>query len=96
MSPFELLGVVETAGDDEIRAAYHKAVLAHPPDRDPEGFQKVRAAFDAIRDEEARLELRLFGPPPFQSLLELLDELGEGKRWVGPGPWIATLKETGP
>lgn len=95
MNPFELLGVDETAGDAEIRAAYQKATLAHPPDRDPVAFQKIREAYDAIRDEDARLELRLFGPPRFKRVLDLLDEVGEEKRYLGPGPWIATLKELG-
>lgn len=95
MSPFELLGVDETASDAEIRAAYQKATLAHPPDRDPIAFQRIRDAWEAIRDENARLELRLFGPPCFKSFLEVLDEVGEEKRYVGPGPWIATLKELG-
>ena len=95
MNPFELLGIDETAGDAEIRAAYQKATLAHPPDRDPAAFQKIREAYDAIRDENARLDLRLFGPPCFKSFLEVLDEVGEGKRYLGPGPWIAALKELG-
>ena len=95
MKPFELLGVEETAGNDEIRAAYQRAILAHPPDRDPGGFQKVRDAYDAVRDEDARLELRLFGPPLFGSFSELLEEVGEARRYVGPGPWIATLKALG-
>lgn len=95
MSPFVLLGVDETASDAEIRTAYQKAILAHPPDRDPVAFQRIREAYDSIRDESARLELRLFGPPRFKRFLEVLDEVGEGKRYVGPGPWIAALKELG-
>ena len=95
MNPFELLVVGETADDDEIRAAYQRAILAHPPDRDPDGFQKVRDAYQAIRDEDARLELRLFGLPLLESFSGLLEEVGEGKRYVGPGPWIAALKALG-
>ena len=95
MNPFELLGVDETAGNDEIRAAYQRAIVAHPPDRDPGGFQKVRDAYDVVRDEDARLELRLFGPPRLESFLELLEDVGEGKRYVGAGPWIAALKAMG-
>lgn len=95
MNPFELLGVDDSESDAEIRTAYQKATLAHPPDRDPVGFQRIREAWEAIRDENARLELRLFGPPRFKSFLELLDEVSEEKRYVGPGPWIATLKELG-
>ena len=95
MNPFELLVVGETADDDEIRAAYQRAIVAHPPDRDPDGFQKVREAFDAVRDEETRIEMRLFGPKPLENFLELVDEAGEAKRFVGPGPWIAALKALG-
>ena len=64
-----MLGIDETADDEVVRAAYLAAVRRSPPDRDPEGFRRVREAYDAVRDEERRLALRLFGPAPLDSLL---------------------------
>ena len=93
MNPFETLGLDETADDAAVRAAYLAAVRAHPPDRDSEGFQRARAAYDAIRDEDRRLDLRLFGPPPLERLEALLDAFPDERRHAGPDPWLAVLRE---
>lgn len=96
MNPFAVLGVDETAGDEAVRAAYLEAVRRHPPDRDPEGFQRVRQAYDAIRDAERRLAFRLFGPPPLDRLEDLLPLFSEERRFVGPDPWLDALRRTRP
>jgi curved DNA-binding protein CbpA len=94
VNPFAVLGLDETAADADVRAAYLVAVRAHPPDRDPAGFQRVREAYDAIRDEDRRLDLRLFGPPPLDRLEALLEAFPDERRHVGPDPWLAVLRET--
>lgn len=93
MNPFAVLSVDETADDAAVRAAYLAAVRTHPPDRDPAGFQRVREAYDAIRDEERRLALRLFGPPPLDRLEALLEAFPDDRRHVGPDPWLNVLRE---
>jgi len=93
MDPFAILGLEETADDEAVRAAYLRAVRASPPDRDPEGFRRIRAAYEALRDTESRLALRLFGPPPLANLDELLDVFPEERRYVGPDPWLKVLRE---
>src|SRR5690606_35756652 len=45
-----LLGVDATASADEVRRAYLRLVKRHRPDRDPVGFQRIRRAFDLIRE----------------------------------------------
>ena len=77
-----MLGIEETADDEEVRAAYLAAVRRSPPDRDPEGFRRVREAYEAVRDEERRLALRLFGPAPLDRLDALLDTI--------PDEWTAS------
>lgn len=94
MNPFVVLGLDEGASDAGVRAAYLAAVRAHPPDRDPTGFQRIREAYDAIRDEDRRLDLRLFGPPPLDRLEDLLEAFPDERRHVGPDPWLAVLRET--
>ena len=93
MNPFAVLGLDEDASDAAVRAAYLAAVRAHPPDRDPAGFQRIREAYDAIRDEDRRLDLRLFGPPPLDRLEALLEAFPDERRHVGPDPWLAVLRE---
>jgi DnaJ-class molecular chaperone len=57
--PFTILGVTEEADDAEIRRRYLTLVREYPPDRAPERFQELRAAYDALSDERKRLETTL-------------------------------------
>lgn len=59
-NPFDLLGVAEDAGDDAIKKAYLQRVREHPPERDPEWFQAIRAAYEAVKTRKDRLSYRLF------------------------------------
>ncbi|HKA54827.1 MAG TPA: J domain-containing protein [Candidatus Binatia bacterium] len=93
MNPFAVLGLEETADDEAVRAAYLAALRLSPPDRDPERFRRIRDAYEALRDKEHRLALRLFGPPPLADLMELLDAFPTERRYVGPGPWLNVLRE---
>ncbi len=72
--PYRLLGVPESADDDTIRAAYLAALRACPPERDPQRFEQVRAAFEAIATAPQRMAHRLFdtSAPTVQELLEIL------------------------
>jgi curved DNA-binding protein CbpA len=57
--PFTVLGVADDADDAEIRQRYLALVWEFPPDRAPERFQELRAAYDALSDERKRLETKL-------------------------------------
>jgi curved DNA-binding protein CbpA len=57
--PFTVLGVTDDADDAEIRQHYLALVREFPPDRAPERFQELRAAYDALSDERKRLETKL-------------------------------------
>ncbi len=57
--PFTVLGVDETAGDDEIKQRYLALVRAYPPDLEPQRFQAYRAAYEQLRDNRKRLEANL-------------------------------------
>lgn len=57
--PFTVLGVADDADDVEIRQRYLMLVREFPPDRAPERFQELRAAYDALSDERKRLETKL-------------------------------------
>src|SRR6478736_1556213 len=39
----------ETLSADALKRAYLKKVRAHPPERDPEGFRRVREAYEFLR-----------------------------------------------
>jgi hypothetical protein len=57
--PFEVLGLDENADDDAIKRRYLALVRAYPPDREPERFQALRRAYEAVRGQRERLERKL-------------------------------------
>lgn len=60
--PFTVLGVSRDAGEAEVRARYLELVKRFPPERDPDKFREVRAAFEAAKDPLS-IARRLIEPP---------------------------------
>ncbi len=58
--PYEVLELSHDADEAEIRRRYLELVREFPPDRAPERFAVIRAAYDQVRDPEQRLEAQLF------------------------------------
>jgi len=87
--PREVLGVSQDAGEDEIRAAYVRKVKEHPPDRSPEEFERIRDAYDSLRDPRRRMRDRLLSVAPFVSVVEVN---ARQRRFAGPEPWLEVLK----
>jgi hypothetical protein len=47
-----------------IKRAYRQALAKHPPDRDPEGFRRIRDAYELLCDPWARAKDLLHSPLP--------------------------------
>jgi hypothetical protein len=60
--PFKVLGVTPDASEAEIRARYLELVKQFPPEREPDKFREVRAAFEATKDP-LTIARRLIEPP---------------------------------
>lgn len=58
------LGVCPDDDAAAIKRAYRKAVALAPPDRDPEGFRRVREAYELLVDPFPRAKERLNSPIP--------------------------------
>ena len=54
--PYAALGLPRTATAAEIKQAYFALVRAYPPEREPEIFKRIRAAYERLRDPEKRIE----------------------------------------
>ena len=54
IDPYEQLGLPPSADETEIRQHYLELVRQFPPDRAPERFAEIRAAYDALRDPVSR------------------------------------------
>jgi curved DNA-binding protein CbpA len=60
IDPYHVLGLPAGADDAAIRRRYLELVRRHPPEQAPERFAAVRAAYERLRDRDARLRHRLF------------------------------------
>jgi len=54
MNPYLVLDVPDDADDEAIRSAYLIQLRRHSPDADPAGFGCVQAAYQSIKDIDAR------------------------------------------
>jgi curved DNA-binding protein CbpA len=59
-NPYQVMGLAPTATEQEIRRAYFRLVREHPPERDPDQFKRIRAAYEILRDPARRAEWDLF------------------------------------
>jgi curved DNA-binding protein CbpA len=91
--PRQVLEIEAEAGDEEIRAAYLRKVKQYPPDRAPREFERVRDAYEMLRDPRRRTRLMLLAADPKQPLASLLDGQKPQRQFTGPEAWLAVTRE---
>jgi curved DNA-binding protein CbpA len=91
--PRQVLGIDAEAGEEEIRAAYLRKVKEYPPDRSPGEFERVRDAYEILRDPRCRTRTLLLAADPRQPLVSVLDGLKPKRHFTGPEPWLAVSRE---
>lgn len=89
----QLLGVSADAGEAEVRAAYIEQVKQHSPDRDPDAFERIRDAYEQLRNPRARAQQVLHAGDLAAPLLNLLAGTKPVRQFVGPQIWLDALKE---
>jgi curved DNA-binding protein CbpA len=57
LNPYDVLGLARDASAEELKRAYFTQVRANPPERNPEQFKRIRAAYERLRDPAQRLEV---------------------------------------
>jgi curved DNA-binding protein CbpA len=60
IDPYQVLGLPPDADDAAVRGRYLDLVRRFPPEQAPDRFAAVRAAYERVRDRDARLRYRLF------------------------------------
>ena len=45
---YDILGVDKDATPEQLKRAYYKQIRIHSPEKDPDGFRKIKEAYDAI------------------------------------------------
>jgi hypothetical protein len=93
VDPWSVLGLGLDADDAQIRAAYLAGVKRHPPDRDPDAFERVRDAYESIREPSRRISLMLLQVDPTAPFVSLLDGEPPPRRFAGMQAWLDALKE---
>jgi curved DNA-binding protein CbpA len=93
MDPNDVLGVGKDAGEEEIRAAYVRKLKEYPPDRSPEEFERIRDAYDSLRDPRRRMRDRLVAVEAFAPLRSVIELKTRQRRFAGLEPWLEVLKE---
>jgi curved DNA-binding protein CbpA len=87
--PFEVLGLAPDALDDQIRNRYLQLVREFPPDRAPQRFAEIRAAYDELRDPTRRLESQVLSITTHDSFEALARDVRA--RILRPGLPLETL-----
>lgn len=54
MSYYSILGISEKASDAEIKKAFFRLVRTHPPEKEPEKYKELRAAYETLGSEQTR------------------------------------------
>jgi curved DNA-binding protein CbpA len=90
--PWRVLGIAVEAGAAEIRSAYLRAVKLHPPERDPEEFERVRDAYALLADPRERISRLILDADPEAPVVSLLDQTRQERRFVGPEAWLSALR----
>jgi curved DNA-binding protein CbpA len=65
--PYAALGLTREATAAEIKQAYFALVRSFPPEREPERFKQIRAAYERLRDPEQRREADMLLIQPWSS-----------------------------
>lgn len=94
MNPFETLEISIDATDAEVRQAYLDKLKRFSPDKDPAGFERLRAAYQAVDTEENRIAASLewlFEAPEKADIVSRFAQNGRHCA-VGPKLWLDLIK----
>ena len=59
-NPYTVLGIPKNASLEVVKKAYFSLIRKHPPEKDPQGFKRIRLAYDSLRDLDKRSQTDLF------------------------------------
>lgn len=101
---YDILGVVKTASEEEIKKAYRKKALEFHPDRnknDPKAedkFKEVNEAYAVLSDKEKRKQYDMFGAEGFHKRFSQEDifrgfDINEILRGFGIGGFGGTMDD---
>jgi len=72
--PFAALDLAPTLDLAQVKRAYFAALQRHPPHADPDGFRRVRDAYETLSSPEALAQAFAHRPIDFEAELRRWDE----------------------
>ncbi len=92
---YEVLGLKPDADAEALRAAYLAKIREHPPERDPETFERIRDAYQALSDPVRKMR-SVFDPASIRMSLQDMVATGggnpAGRPFLGTKPWLEALE----
>ena len=88
-----VLGVGVDSDEKALRDAYLSKIREHPPERDPEGFERVRDAYLVLTSPGGRMQRWFDDEVLKHPLRELADKTGgDGRAFLGAAAWRELLR----
>lgn len=94
--PHDVLGLPAEADEAAVRQRYLQLVREFPPDRAPERFAAIRAAYDELRDPTRHLSRWLFTSRTNDSFEALRHDIGKRLRTARVGYEVLLTLAEGP
>ncbi len=91
LAHYLVLGLPPSATGEEIRRRYLELVRTHRPGRDPQRLQQISAAYEALKDDRARVKTALFGMAAYGDFELALDALVQARPVRRETPGLQTL-----
>jgi curved DNA-binding protein CbpA len=73
--PYAVLGIPADAPDDAIRRRYLELTREFPPEQHPDRFAAIRAAYEQVKDVDARVRHRLFEAGSDETIDGVIEEV---------------------
>jgi hypothetical protein len=68
--PFQTLGIAPTLDAGAVKRAYFRQLAIHPPHQDPEGFRRLRAAYESLQSPASLATAYLEAPLDLAAVAE--------------------------
>lgn len=91
LAHYLVLGLSPSASQAEIRQRYLQLIRAHPPGQNPERFQQITAAYEALKDDRSRVEMAIFGMAQYGDFELALTALVQARPTERKTPGLKTL-----
>ena len=74
MTDYEILGIDANADEKTIKKAYFRLIRVHSPEKDPEKFQQIRAAYERLSNPKEQERMELDFPLPNHPFAEIYSQ----------------------